>query len=461
MTLTNVPAVATALVFAAICCVVPAAAQSARMVPGAQAAPQPVPNVEPPPIDPLAASQPRVEAVNVTLCKLCQTKARKRLGVMPVKVGNLPTELGLPGDLVAARLRDSIEGAVAQSSQFVVVNRSELGDVIAEQRLATSGAANRELAPALRAITPAQVLLYTTVDRIDASTKVDRKSSSNATEYHRRALELEQQSAAEMAAARRAANVLEDMQRSQDSSPAPTSMFGAGLKGLGNALLDAQRRKVTSHENTARRLQNEADLLRRQAETEARKEVTETKTTNLTVAVTWKAVDTSTGAVVASGAADASDTSSDEGRSTSSAFQSSESASSVRHDALVNSVLTRLIPALRREVESRLAATPFRAKVIKVDATGVFVNAGANLGLTVGDTFGARQRSQVLTDPDTGEVLTPPGPPIGALRIVEVFEKAARAQLIRAAGTIARGDELEWIGVFLDSGEAGTHGASR
>ncbi|HYT76208.1 MAG TPA: CsgG/HfaB family protein [Vicinamibacterales bacterium] len=409
---------------------------------------------------PLLSHQPTVERLNVVRCPSCQTAARKRLGVMPVKVGGLSAELGLPADAVAAKLREAIESSVAQSPRFLVVDRAELGDVLAEQRLANSGMANRDLAPAPHVITPAQVLLYATVDRLDLATSVERKSNSSAEQYYRRALDLEREAASAQDSSRRAQATLEQMERQQASSGAPRNRFAAAIAGMQNALLDTVRRKVASEQDRALRLQGQAQMVRREAEIEARKDVTESRTTNLILAVTWKAIDTATGAVVASGFSSAADSSRDEGHATATAFQSSENSSTVRHDALVNGAVSRLLPSLRRDIEARLSTMPFRAKVIKAGDNGVLINAGQNLGLAVGDTFGVRRVADVLTDPDTGEVLSQPGRPVGAIRVAEVFDKTARAQVIEAAGVITRGDELEWIGIFVEPPQGGSADAA-
>jgi hypothetical protein len=152
--------------------------------------------------------------------------------------------------------------------------------------------------------------------------------------------------------------------------------------------------------------------------------------------------------VVASGAVDATDSSRDEGPSTLSAFASSERTSSTRADALVNRVVDAGLAKLTPQFESRLQKVPFRVKVVTVDSAGVVINAGTTLGVSVGDTFGVRSKAQVLTDPDSGELLSEPGVPIGLVRVAEVSEKTARAQVLAKSMPLMRGDELEWVGVY-------------
>jgi hypothetical protein len=436
--------------------------------------------------------QPRLVALDIEKCIRCATSVRKRLGVMPVKVGVVASELGLPGELVGARVRDALEAVIAGSGKVLVVNRSDLGDVLAEQRLAASGAANSELAPAARAIIPAQILLYAGVDRADVSIQTTSNSNNTAQEYYRLALQKEQEATV---FERRARDTQASFDRESMTSHRPG--FADGLSQMVDSITDcstrptpglvqscesqkrlneqnrlnAERRRseVRSRHHSeemsrlqaqASTLRGDADMLRRKAEIESRREVTQTKTTTLNLALSWRAIDTGTGAVVASGQVSALRALKEEGVSTQAAFHSSEQTSSTRRDALVNATLDDAMAKMLPEIDTKLAPVPFRAKVAKTDTAGVFINAGANLGISIGDTFGVREKSESLTDPDTGELLSAPGAPVGYLRVVEVFEKTARAEILNRAVPVKRGDELEWIGVFVPAGSV-TNGGVR
>jgi hypothetical protein len=434
------------------------------------------------------APQPRLVPLDVEKCIGCTTSIRKRVGVMPVKVGVVSSELGLPGDFVGAKVRDALEAIVASSGKVFVVNRSELGDVLAEQQLAASGVANADLAPAARAIIPAQILLYATVDRADVSVQTTKNSNNTAQEFYRLALQKEQQ-AAEVQ--RRARQEQARFDQEPERGPSTASVLGEMVDSITNcntrptpglvALCEQQKQmnernrinaanraresRQRSHDREMSRfqeqietLQTEADMLRRKAEIESRREVTQTRTTNLNLALSWRAVDTSTGAVVASGRSSGARSQKEQGVSTQSAFQSSEQTSSTKHDVLVNAALDDAMAALAQDVDRKLAPVPFRAKVAKTDADGVVINAGSNLGVSVGDTFGVREKSDGVTDPDTGELLATPGAPLGYVRVIEVFEKTARAQLVKQAVSVKRGDELEWIGVFMPQATSASGG---
>jgi hypothetical protein len=408
---------------------------------------------------------------------------------MPVKTAALSADLGLPAEAVAAKVRDALEGALAQSPSMIAVNRSDLADVVSEQRIAASGLANAELAPAARRLIPAQFLVYATADRVDVSTRTEKKSNSTAESYHRQALEKEKQAASVASEAQAATAELDRKRRYEDRGAIDT--LGRGLMALTNcdsyydmcrtnnspscqamaagmarncasqkqlnqdnldrryqSELQSMEREASELQADASRLQREAQFLRRQADLEAQKTVAETRKTTAQVVVNWKAVDTSTGAVVGSGSASGSDTIEDTGEAVQSAFRSSETAASTRYETVINRALATVAPRLREDIESRLATQPVRVKVARVSASGVIINAGKDLGVGVGDTFGVRQKSEVLTDPDTGLSLDNQGPPIGVIRVSEVLDKSAVAQIIEKAGQLRRGDELEWIGVF-------------
>jgi hypothetical protein len=83
---------------------------------------------------------------------------------------------------------------------------------------------------------------------------------------------------------------------------------------------------------------------------------------------------------------------------------------------------------------------------VRVERGEVTINAGTNLGVRVGDTFGMRNVAAVLTDPDTGRPLEDAPKPVGRLRVFRVQEKVAIARDLDHKLRIKRGDEVEWIG---------------
>jgi hypothetical protein len=419
--------------------------------------------------------QPRLVALPVVKCLECKATVRRRVAVMPVKIGVLSSELQASSDVVAAKVRDRIEQVIANEPGIFAVSRAEIGDVIAEQQLGTSGAFNHELvAPAGRLI-PAQLLLVATVDRFDVTTSSVKKSNNTGERYIMQAAQKEQEAARVQQEAREAAAAPVLAGSSQDGIREALLNACPAYNAARKAYCDEQRRqweqqkqerqqaaerehqdRVSQLRLQAESLLVEASNLRQQASLEAQKQVDETRTKQARLVLGWKAVDVTTGAVVASGSQGASDSAIERGTSVSTQFRASESIESQRHDVLVNKLIENVVEQMSREVESKIDNVRFRAKVVKVDTIGVTLNAGRNLGLSVGDTFGVRRKQDVVTDPDTGQILEPPGPPVGILRVSEVYQNTALAQVIKSAGALSRGDELEWIGTYVVAEQAGS-----
>lgn len=82
-----------------------------------------------------------------------------------------------------------------------------------------------------------------------------------------------------------------------------------------------------------------------------------------------------------------------------------------------------------QKISDRLRSVPFEAHVIKVTMDGVFVNAGARSGTSVGDRFALFSVGEALVDPDTGESLGVDQKRVGSVTVTDVQEKYAKARL--------------------------------
>lgn len=424
-----------------------------------------------------AKVQPRLVALAAEKCIGCESKLRKRVALMPVKVGSLATELNLSGETLAAMVRDQIEAELATRPGLIVLSRSEIGDVIAEQRISDSAMANQELAPAKGRVIPAQFVVAATIERVDAHETSRKESNSSAEAYEKEALAKEREADELEADAARKENerVSSNTAAYMGVACAAGGLFCAGLKG--QAYLDCYQRSQQKQEECnekareeqerdlerkraenareasdkrteAATMRREAQRLRQQAAIEAEQNVTVTQSKTVEASMAWRAVDTSTSAVVASGSESGTADETQRGVSQSSAFRSTSTTDSSKYQVVVNRAVATVVTNLAKAVEEKLATEPFRAKVVRVSAEGIVINGGTNVGMGVGDTFGVRKKHEILTDPDTGAPLETPGPPVGVIRVSEVNEKTAFAQVITTAGPIDRGDELEWIGVF-------------
>jgi len=385
-------------------------------------------------------TQQVLQPLGITKCVGCSTSAKKRVAVMPVRVGTLSGELGLPGDAVASRVRDSIEERLAAARGLVTLNRAQLEDVLTEQRLGTTGAFNAELAPQLGKLIPAQMLLYATVDRVDVAAQRQQHVSSAAGE-------LMAEAASEESFAEQAENRAADWDAKAESYSNMAAMSQGGFINSAAVSSQMSRNNVDKARREAAEHRAKAADLRRRAEM-ARTDVSETVTTTASIVLKWRALDTSTGQVLKSGTVTKSDSQAQQSAASTSAFGGNQSSSTVRHDVLINRILDMAVQELASDCEAALATEPFRAKVVKATGDAIIINAGSNLGVSEGDTFGVRQKGETLTDPDTGLPLKAAGAPKGVIRVHTVEETVAYAKVHTSAGAIARGDELEWIGVF-------------
>lgn len=117
-------------------------------------------------------------------------------------------------------------------------------------------------------------------------------------------------------------------------------------------------------------------------------------------------------------------------------------------EAVVRQASQSCALSVASRVSEAMRSIPFRAKVVRVIADGVVINAGADLGISVGDTFGLLSRQSPLTDPDTGRSLESPPQPVGKLRVTQVQPLYSTAVRMESAGQPKRGDEVQWVGVW-------------
>jgi hypothetical protein len=424
-----------------------------------------------------ARVQPKLVAINVDKCFGCQSRLRKRVALMPIKIGSLASELDMSPEGVASIVRDRLEAELAKQEGLIVLSRSELGDVVAEQKISDSAATNQELAPAKGRIIPAQLLIAATVDRVDVQESSHKDSNSSAETYERQALAKER----EADSLERDAADTENERVSSNAAAymgvvcATAPLYCSGQKG--QAYLDcyqrAQQKQLECNEkardeqerdlqrkrdengrmaadkrSAAASVRREAQRLRQQAAIEAQQNVTVTQTKTVMASIAWRAIDTSTAAVAGSGAVSGIGNDTQRGVSQTSAYRSSSSTDSSRYQVVVNRAVENVVTNLARAINEKVGNEPFRAKIVRVSGDGIIINAGSNVGMAVGDAFGVRKKHDILTDPDTGAPLETPGPPIGVIRVSEVNEKTSFAQMIAAGGALDRGDELEWIGMY-------------
>jgi hypothetical protein len=205
----------------------------------------------------------------------------------------------------------------------------------------------------------------------------------------------------------------------------------------------------------ARRLNEKAIDLLVTAQRLEREGATVSRVTTANVSLTWKLVDSRSKEVLGEGNASGADSAMASGLPADAlAVDSTLEGRGLGRTAL-DAAVSVSIRSAAEAIANRVSALPFRAKAVRVERGEVTINAGANLGVRVGDTFGMRNVAAVLTDPDTGRPLEDSPRPVGRLRVVRVQEKVAVARDLDLKVRIKRGDEVEWIS-FLEP-ELGRH----
>jgi len=93
------------------------------------------------------------------------------------------------------------------------------------------------------------------------------------------------------------------------------------------------------------------------------------------------------------------------------------------------------------QIDQTLAAIPWRGQVVKADGGQLYVNAGAEAGVRVGDQLTVERVGETLTDPATGAVLKQDMMQLGVVTITDSEPKyAVGSYKPIATGDPARGD---------------------
>jgi len=110
------------------------------------------------------------------------------------------------------------------------------------------------------------------------------------------------------------------------------------------------------------------------------------------------------------------------------------------------SVKTPLGKATRECIEKivngivdRMETVPWQAKIVKVDRGGVYINAGGNAGIKIGEVFQVYRIGEELIDPDTGLSLGAEQTYAGKIEINKVEKNYAVASVLEGEG-FERGD---------------------
>lgn len=421
------------------------------------------------------AVEPAVSANSFSKCLECKSSIKKRIAVMPVRVGAIAKDINEDPSAISAITSDKLEVSLRWRENLIVLTRAGLQGVLSEQEMASKGISNAELAPKKGKIIPAELLLQVTLDRVDVSTQVSRTTASNAARQLLQAQQLEREAmkAREDAAEQeiQAANSLKYAEqfrqqqaqiKQQLEQSAQQGTMSRGQLNLGalatalgsygeqsstedaeNALSNAKDQRI----NAERKL-FQARQFKEQSERLATTDLEERRTTSGSIVVTWKTLDTLTGEVVGSDTIRLTDSVLDTRSVSNSGITSSEQINSSRAQNLINSLIDASVHKITDLVGENIEKIPFKAQLVKIDRQGVVINAGSNFGVEVGDTFAVRRIEEAMQDPSTGQMLKSEGDLSGLIRVISVSTQVSNAVIIKSAGKIKRGDFLEWVGTY-------------
>lgn len=104
--------------------------------------------------------------------------------------------------------------------------------------------------------------------------------------------------------------------------------------------------------------------------------------------------------------------------------------------------------AIRQGLKGIVAKVPqqyWQPMIADVNDHQIVLNGGTNRGLAIDQFYRVRGKGSTITDPGTGDILEVlPGPILGVLRVVEVRDNVAGAEVASGHG-FARGQYLERI----------------
>lgn len=412
-----------------------------------------------------ASGEPTVSAIRVEKCADCNTRALRRLALLPLRVAAVPLEAGLAPE--------SLGQAAATKLQAALASRNGLALLAPE--IVTAAAPNADYAallePARARQVPGELVLQLSIDRVELQQQASTAPSGEADAALRRAerLENEAQAAQETAVqrdndAQEALKTAEQMRRQNEQTQQQMRQqqqsrgalnLGLLATALGTYGEAASTQEAQRAAQDARNRRAEADrkfqqamALKEQATRAMQTDLIETTRTHATVVVSWRLVDTLTGEPVAADALRVSDGGSDQRRVGSAYGNGVNPAAAERARSSVDRLVDRAVTQAAERLAAGAAPVPLRTRITRVDRAAVLITGGRNVGLEVGDSFALRRVDLNAVDAASGRLAQAPAAPAGLLRVVEIGDESAKAVVQQSAGKLNRGDVLEWVGVY-------------
>jgi len=91
-------------------------------------------------------------------------------------------------------------------------------------------------------------------------------------------------------------------------------------------------------------------------------------------------------------------------------------------------------------ISDKIAAFPWKGRVVTVKGNLVYINAGADAGIVTGSTFAVYRQGESLVDPETGIDLGSERTKIGDISVVEVQPKYSKATVSNSSQEIVTAD---------------------
>ena len=427
-----------------------------------------------------AASSPPTRAQG---CETCECEARRRIAVMEVDVGNVSPEARSSFSWSPEKIQGEIIAVLSEKPRVSAMTPAEALPILAAATtpgvLASGVGGRRSVEPQMAA----QAQLFVRIGPVEISHNDVREVSPEVEATLREARELDQRSSSLFTEAKE-----ENERAGYESRRAADSVGGkipwdcaaialnafqcqgdwrctnqvnqqvADCKRQAAARLQEAQASAASAASSgylassanklaeARRLNERALDLAVTAQRLLREGATLSRVTSAEATLKWKLVDSRSKEVLGEGNASGAESAKASGLPADvSAVDSTPEGRSLGR-AAVDAAISVSIRSAAEAIANRVSAVPFRAKAVRVERREVTINAGTNLGVRVGDTFGMRNTAVVLTDPDTGRPLEAAPKSVGRLRVVRVQEKVAVARDLDHNLRIKRGDEVEWIG---------------
>ena len=106
-------------------------------------------------------------------------------------------------------------------------------------------------------------------------------------------------------------------------------------------------------------------------------------------------------------------------------------------DSIVGKATREAIKEIMTKLEGQLTNMPWQAKVVKATGNTVYINAGAESGVKVGDEFAIFTKGEELIDPDTGISLGSEETKVGVIKVTDNSignGKASKCMVVSGSG---------------------------